>query len=404
MGSSIRKFVLLQLVLLQCLAVFARRRVPRSLVEDKFDDEEGEGEGERDGDGRRLKSVSDYLLPPTPSDKSLEDRNLLATSSLDVYSLLDGHHLYRDKGQRHFSSAEVLAYVTPWNKAGYEMSLIATRLGKLDYVVPTWFRVVRQASEIHLEGAQDVNVDWLQAIRQTAQQCTGGQDVCPSPAKILPRVKVETDLNSGADVAAVGQLCSFLRDKHGFEGFTLEMNLNALERVAQLTYVLAHDHKLVIVLVLPPVLVADPNMKAALKTLTKHAHRLSVMTYDHPNEGHVGPNAPLPWVRQVMSSLSFDEEMRSKLLLGLPFYGWRGEEALTAQTFTVWLASEAVEAQWDYKAKEHLFSSPQSKKQPCYYPTPAMLRARAELAEELGIAGVGVWEFGQGLAAFLDVF
>ena len=105
-----------------------------------------------------------------------------------------------------------------------------------------------------------------------------------------------------------------------------------------------------------------------------------------------------------MSSLSFDEEMRSKLLLGLPFYGWRGEEALTAQTFTVWLASEAVEAQWDYKAKEHLFSSPQSNKQPCYYPTPAMLRARAELAEELGIAGVGVWEFGQGLAAFLDVF
>jgi len=403
MRSTTRKLVLAQIVLLLCLAVFARRRIPRSEVEVEVEFDGGEDVEERTYE--RLKSVSDYLLPPTMSDKSLEDRRLLATSSLAVSSLLDGHHLYTEtKGQRHFSSAEVLAYVTPWNKAGYEMSLIASLQGKLDYVVPTWFRIVRQGSDIHLDGNQDVNLDWIKAVRQASQQCRGGEGACRAPVKIIPRVKVETDLNSGADVAAVGQLCSFLRDKHGFEGFTLEMNLNAGERVAQLTYVLAHDHKLLIVLVLPPVIVADKSMKAALKTLTKHAHRLSVMTYDHPNEGRVGPNAPIPWVRQVMSSLSFDQDMRKKLLLGVPFYGWRGDEALTGQTLVVWLASGTVEVQWDAKAKEHLFSAPQSNKQPCYFPTPAMIRERVALAEELGIAGIGVWELGQGLAAFLDVF
>lgn len=37
-----------------------------------------------------------------------------------------------------------------------------------------------------------------------------------------------------------------------------------------------------------------------------------------------------------------------------------------------------------------------------YYPTPAALKARVQLAEQQG-AGLSIWELGQGMDSFLDL-
>lgn len=37
-----------------------------------------------------------------------------------------------------------------------------------------------------------------------------------------------------------------------------------------------------------------------------------------------------------------------------------------------------------------------------YYPTPAALAARIQLAEQLGV-GLSIWELGQGMDSFLDL-
>jgi chitinase domain-containing protein 1 len=37
-----------------------------------------------------------------------------------------------------------------------------------------------------------------------------------------------------------------------------------------------------------------------------------------------------------------------------------------------------------------------------YYPTPAALAARIQLAEQLGV-GLSIWELGQGIDSFMDL-
>ena len=69
----------------------------------------------------------------------------------------------------------------------------------------------------------------------------------------------------------------------------------------------------------------------------------------------------------------------------------------------IWLAQEApfVSAEWDDEAQEHLFVG---RKATVSFPTPAFLQKRLQLAEQLGIAGVAMWEAGQMLAAYIDLF
>ena len=57
----------------------------------------------------------------------------------------------------------------------------------------------------------------------------------------------------------------------------------------------------------------------------------SASSEDGPREyGASLPNAPLPWVEQIIRGfVDADESFGGKLLLGIPLYGWRGTEALT---------------------------------------------------------------------------
>ena len=56
------------------------------------------------------------------------------------------------------------------------------------------------------------------------------------------------------------------------------------------------------------------------------------MTYDFTKHSKEVPNAPLLWMESVVSSfLAAEESFRSKLLLGIPMYGWRGDEAMIGE-------------------------------------------------------------------------
>ncbi|GCB75038.1 hypothetical protein scyTo_0020874 [Scyliorhinus torazame] len=47
----------------------------------------------------------------------------------------------------------------------------------------------------------------------------------------------------------------------------------------------------------------------------------SLMTYDYSNSHRPGPNSPIPWIRACVQKLDPDANWRSKILLGLNFYG-----------------------------------------------------------------------------------
>ena len=73
----------------------------------------------------------------------------------------------------------------------------------------------------------------------------------------------------------------------------------------------------------------------------------------------------------------------------------------------LWMATADVTITWDKVAMEHRFHSSLpygGVTADCYYPTPLFVKKRVQLASELQVAGVAVWELGQSFAAMTNVF
>lgn len=376
---------------------FARRRVVQAI----------DAESEEDDQRKLTKSITDYLQSPTLTSRSLKKRNLLS-SDIDSETMLEQHQFYTDPTNQKSFSKEVLGFVTPWNAKGYDIAVLMKN--KLDFVVPVWFTVIKKASgrkeEIHIDGVNDIKKDWLQSMRSSdcSIDTTSPQTCRSSAARILPRVRFDVELRGQEEITTTVKLLKHLMDQHSFDGFTIEINLNLYELVLQIQLIMK-DYGMFTVLVVPPIEIPEGGDGAKLRTALKHisanADRLAVMTYD-ANKGQAGPNAPLGWVKKIIQSLSFDESMRSKLLMGLPYYGWRGSEDMTADKMIVWMAATPGQfsIDWDNSAQEHLFSDGHKQ---CHYPTPLMLKLRLRLAEKEKV-GVAIWELGQGFAAFMDIF
>lgn len=171
--------------------------------------------------GPLFKAATPILGSPAPS---LRERGLLTTHKLQLGALMSQYHLYSATAHRRFRQ-EVLGFITPWNRGGYETALIMHAAGKIDFVVPVWFRIIKQGKagsdrqEVHVAGVDDVNIEWLAEMRATAPAAPSSTTPsAPSAHKtsILPRVNLEADLSEG-DVATAVKLLSHLRDKYALQ-------------------------------------------------------------------------------------------------------------------------------------------------------------------------------------------
>jgi chitinase domain-containing protein 1 len=136
-------------------------------------------------------------------------------------------------------------------------------------------------------------------------------------------------------------------------------------------------------------------------------------------------NAPVDWVEQNVEYFFSGEDVdspennsryRSKILLGLNFYGMKYEldaktdrivkdpEPIIGSRFIDLMKEFRVEVKYDIGGKEHLFIIEDTgRKLIIFYPTLWSIQKRIDLAVKLG-TGLSVWELGQGLNYFYDLF
>jgi len=377
---------------------------------------------------------ADYLLPPTQSATAKTAK--IRGKKFSPQDFLEGHHLYSDATTSAFEG-EKLLYVTPWNQKGYGMATLLRR--KLTWLAPVWFQIRKdplaaaaeggaegegglgedgkQKARVKVDGEEGADLPWLRAVGSASQ--AGDVDAedaapCREPPRVLlvPRVSLECELGTLEEMeqAAAGLVALLGRleaQDAKVDGFTLEIpfaQLDAALFIPGYLRELRPDIKLIMVLPAVKILPADTDEgkqhRQVLDLLAQSVDRLSVTTYDRAMDG--SPHAPYHWVKEVMLSLRSVQSLQSKLLMGLPFYGWRDGEDMTAERMVQWLATDdSVKVTWDIVAQEHTWSDSRGKS--ASYPTPHMIQRRLELARELGLQGVAIWEGGQGLAAAVDL-
>jgi chitinase domain-containing protein 1 len=349
-----------------------------------------------------------------------------------------------------------LGYLTPWNRHGRAVAVKFAR--KFTHISPAWFQIAiridrgptgngKAAFKMQFKGAHEVDQEWIRLVRGAGGSIT----------KIVPRFIVEvTELDPLIRLAKTPSLQKkFINRlqqellKHNFDGAVLEMteawpavlrvsaaheaekNRDALNQfVAQLGDALhstkipdgtpaGSDKRKELFLVIRPFYEQSAYFNA--RDLAKTAASVdgfSLMTYDF-SHASPGPNSPLEWVRQQVNYWAGESkhETRRKILMGMPFYGYRfpiggaGASPIVSHEYLDVLRglpeSDGKAIEWESESAEHAVIAPVPKekakgKEKVYYPTLQSISERVKLAELLGV-GISIWELGQGLDYFYDL-
>lgn len=331
--------------------------------------------------------------------------------------VLDTHDKVANEPTRKYKDLKLLGFVTPWNAKGKHISIVEARRGRLDITSPvTW-----QVHPNGLAGGEDFEKSYY-------------ADLLKAGTRIYPRMLFEgwaahDFMQLALDPQPMINRIDILCDTHKFEGVVLEIwpaliSSQALQNSADSMFGLVkaigeglRRKNVRTVLVLPPY---DRDVrihnihKESLQELQLGFSHFIVMTYDYTLPGSSpGPIAPLEWVRRVGIYLAQDCQLRDKLLLGLNFYGIdflqrKGRDSgadrhIVGHEVVSLLEEHRPDMIWVKEAAEHSFFYGGGE-HVVFFPSRESIRARIQVAQELGCGGVAVWDIGQGLDYFFEEF
>jgi hypothetical protein len=234
--------------------VFSRR----GRIKDEIKDESSSS----NYDGRVQTRPTDYLLEPTSvSSNDKASRRLftpMQKESITTMDIIKHHHYYSsntacDKAM----TGELLVYVTPWNRKGYDMAKIMS--GKLNWLVPVWLQIDAANNQLVLSGQNDIDLAFLSDVQaqkliqcshcsdESADSNSEGDATCHKPENnflfIVPRVVLQVELRSAAEVTNVVDMLVKASKQYKFDGYTLEMGSTSFDRGIELMrYTLLVNH------------------------------------------------------------------------------------------------------------------------------------------------------------------
>ncbi|KAF5826821.1 glycoside hydrolase superfamily [Dunaliella salina] len=391
------------------------------------------------------------LLPehgPTP--ETVEESGLLEPT-VTAATLYEKSRQWHDEATKikRTGPTPVLGYVTPWNPAGYELSVRFRK--KLTHVSPVWYQLRRAKVDSNKEwvlvGGHEYNQAWIDAVRQPGdaqESCAAVEEASCSminaevPTRIVPRVVVEVeeaqdhlDLVQSPE-AAIEAIVREVEAK-GYDGIVLEVwmtwaFMNGISNDAFRAAAFAFIQKLSsslraldplgterrqLILAVPPVVPSAPSRPrtdpAHMDRLAAFVDAWSVMTYDYSVGSGPQPNAPLPWLESNIALLHREatKSRPDQALMGLNFYGYdyaqRVPAAITADAYLGILSKHQPTLDWREEHGEHSFQySVGIKLHTVYYPSPLSIQQRLKMFDEKGV-GVSIWELGQGLDRWFEL-
>lgn len=323
-----------------------------------------------------------------------------------------------DVGKRNFNSDVTLGYVTPWNNHGYDVAKWAAQ--KFTHISPVWFQLKSAGSHIEdaplfcqITGTHDIDSGWMDDIRKNN-----------SKVKIVPRFLFEAwpveDLKKFLYSEEVQRRCVKdivrLLQRNQMDGAVIEIwvQIMSMTRGSAVEYLLEiieswskEFHKAGLEFILPMMPALDANYeetgivnREVMRRLMSSVDYLNVMTYDY-NSPQISGVAPYDWVKanlQYFIDSSEDYlESSTKILMGLNFYGYdrsgSSSEAVLSKKFIEILSDGDSVLSFDENDGEHKLIF--GKYGIIYYPTKQSIKLRLNLAIELGIGGVAIWDLGQ---------